>query len=449
MSAIFLLIKWRIFQLDQPRIFFDTTSYTLAADNPILSKSFWASSRPITIPLFYKLFGLIDEVYTIPEFAFVRFTYFQLFLSTISWVALGSALASALRARWIRPLAYLIVLFFAASLDVSQWDRMLLSESLSYSFMALFLACLIWYLSSWGAFEDWPLASRFLLSASFLLVTGLYSFTRDLNVFFVLIAALILIVWTIYRRSPDKITQFMRLCMAFLMLIIFSTQTFSASRGYRWFGPFRNVLYARLLESDHAVGFFMEAGLPLGSEKVKVIRELGREEFMDYLERPEAEPAFLWLRSEGRSVYLSYLLAAPLNTAAAPFSEFKHMVSPDSSEYRDIVHPTPAWLSIISRVMSPESAVVTLLFLLTPMMLLAGWSIKNSVFLDWWLVPWILVLVIYPLMLVVFHGDAIELERHSSQIAVQFRLAAWMFSLALLEVIAVRRRPVSGLPVHG
>lgn len=436
-SALFVFLKWRIFHLDQPRIFFDTTSYALTADMPIFSRAFWASSRPITIPLFYKLFGLRGEVYTIAEPAFIRFTYFQGVISTISWVSLAAVLASALRALWLRLIAYPLVLFFAASVDVSQWDRMLLSESLSFSLLALFLACLIGYLSSWESFEGWPMVVRLLFAAGFLLITGLYSLTRDLNAFFVLVTGLTLIGWAIYRRSPDIATQWIRLGIGFLMLIVFAAQTYTAARGYRWFGPFRNIFYARILENERAVGYFLEEGLPLKDEEIEDLRGLDREDFMDYLEAPGAERTFLWLRSEGRSVYLSYLLTVPLETATAPFTEFRHMISPDSTEYRNPVVSTPAWLIFISRVAHPDSLILTVLLLLIPVLLLAGWSVSNKAIIDWWLAPAVLVLAIYPLMFVVYHGDAIELERHAAQIALQSRLAAWMFILAVLEVIAM------------
>ena len=53
--------------------------------------------------------------------------------------------------------------------------------------------------------------------------------------------------------------------------------------------------------------------------------------------------------------------------------------------------------------------------------------------LSGWLVPSLLWVTIYPLMLVIYHGDAIELERHSYQLALQLRMGAWIGLIFLLD----------------
>jgi len=54
------------------------------------------------------------------------------------------------------------------------------------------------------------------------------------------------------------------------------------------------------------------------------------------------------------------------------------------------------------------------------------------------LVPAFLVASIYPLMFVVWHGDAVEVERHAFQIAYQIRLAVWMAVAFGLDFLCVQ-----------
>jgi hypothetical protein len=50
-----------------------------------------------------------------------------------------------------------------------------------------------------------------------------------------------------------------------------------------------------------------------------------------------------------------------------------------------------------------------------------------------WVVSTLLWITIYPLMLIIYHGDAIELERHSYPLALQLRMGAWIGLVFLLN----------------
>jgi hypothetical protein len=48
-------------------------------------------------------------------------------------------------------------------------------------------------------------------------------------------------------------------------------------------------------------------------------------------------------------------------------------------------------------------------------------------------------------MFIIYHGDAIELERHALQVSMQIRLASWLLIVALLDVATLGRRFPKGL----
>ena len=50
-----------------------------------------------------------------------------------------------------------------------------------------------------------------------------------------------------------------------------------------------------------------------------------------------------------------------------------------------------------------------------------------------WLVLSALLLNLYPLMFMVWHGDPMEIPRHAVQIGIQFRLAGWIAVLLFLD----------------
>jgi hypothetical protein len=53
-------------------------------------------------------------------------------------------------------------------------------------------------------------------------------------------------------------------------------------------------------------------------------------------------------------------------------------------------------------------------------------------------VPAFLIVSLYPLLFVVWHGDAVEVERHALQIAYQIRLAVWMALAFGLDFLCAR-----------
>ena len=62
-----------------------------------------------------------------------------------------------------------------------------------------------------------------------------------------------------------------------------------------------------------------------------------------------------------------------------------------------------------------------------------------------WLVPGLLLITAFPMMYVVWYGDAIEVERHAFQISLQVRLALWMMSVFLVDAWLVRTTSSSSL----
>jgi hypothetical protein len=61
-----------------------------------------------------------------------------------------------------------------------------------------------------------------------------------------------------------------------------------------------------------------------------------------------------------------------------------------------------------------------------------------------WLVPMLMALLVYPSMFLAWHGDAIEVGRHSYLVGVLLRLAFWMLGCFIADValswVADRRR---------
>jgi hypothetical protein len=53
-----------------------------------------------------------------------------------------------------------------------------------------------------------------------------------------------------------------------------------------------------------------------------------------------------------------------------------------------------------------------------------------------WLIIAVLLISLYPLLFIVWHGNPMEIERHAAQIGIQYRLMGWMSIVLLLDHLA-------------
>ena len=432
MFLVFIILKIQVFNLDQEGLFPDTRTYALVADAPLFQKAFWAHMRPFTYPLILKVFGIRGDFYLIPPDAFEPLTIFQMALAIICWATLGITITWTVRVRWLKPIAFLVIILFALCLDISQWDKIILTESTSASFFALFIAFLIAGSKIWKEANNTKLSKLLIFSFGFLLVSILFAFTRDLNGYLLLMCTLIVIIGSITLIFLRHSTSLFLFAIASLMLMIFFTQNLSANKGRRWLAPFWNVFYARILSDETALSFFVREGLPLDTETQQALQELDRQGFIKWRDDLVYKPLIDWVSVNGKSTYIKLLLINPLHSMRLPIDYTHQLISPDSSEYRKPTRPTPRWLSQMSNIIYPKTTEYLLigLLILGILTLITSWV---QFLRPWWLIPWFLLLTAYPLMFIIYHFDAIELERHAMQVALQLRLAGWMMLVYLLD----------------
>ncbi|MGE5777284.1 MAG: hypothetical protein ACM33V_13750 [Chloroflexota bacterium] len=195
----------------------DTISYVRISQEPVLDADFFAGSRPFVFPLLLKLFGDNAEA--------VAWT--QGIFSILSWSLLAVSLAYSLHTPILRLAAFVFILVFSLYRYIIGWDSVLLTESLSLSLMALFLASWFWLIRQW----HWE-------RAAFVMVVALFwTFTRDTNAWVVFMIAAFL-VFLAALRLIDR--RYLLLSAAFLVMFFLSNA--SADHGDRWVFPFQNVL---------------------------------------------------------------------------------------------------------------------------------------------------------------------------------------------------------------
>jgi glycosyltransferase involved in cell wall biosynthesis len=398
----------------------DTQVFVGMAARPFTDPMWWAGPRPATVPLAYWLVaGGIDGALAL-----------QLVVACLAWSVLGLVVMRAVRTRWLKPVALGLVLAFSLSREIAEWDRVVLSESLSLSLLALLVAAAMLYVERPGR---WRLGAL-------LAVGALYAFARDANAYDLLIAIPVFAVAAFAQRSRRTL----HVVAAAGWLVIFAASSASAAAGTRFEQPFYQVVGLRVLPDAAAVSYFERYGMPMSP----ALREMTGKPALAagaFFHDPRLKSFRAWAHRDGQRVYVRYRLSHPTASVLVPGSQLVALLSP-LAELRS--YAPRAWALFNGTQLkglpsawlfpdrdAPGFVLAGALGFAAATALLAGW--RRS-----WLVPAFLVAAAVPLAILVFHGDAGGVGRHELIPAAQVRLGLWLLLLVALDAaLLARRRP--------
>lgn len=421
-------LKLLYLQVDEPHAMRDSASYALTSEYPLTSAKFWLGVRPFTVPLLLKALNFTVADHWKPELL-RPLARVQTIFSLFSWGLLALALSQTMRRKWFKFAMFGLVLTFSLSMQVSLWDAILLAESLSYSLLALMLTGWVGMLiflprmqRGWMRW-DWVLLT--------FIVTILYCFGRDSNVYFALIMTIILLAGWLLNRSLASPRKYM-LAYAAGVLAILIFHSFSLGVGNRWQVFIYDHLAMRILKDPQATGYFASKGLPVNPELLE-ITEMPGFEYQPLLDQsPQFRPVHDWVACCGMQTYTQYLISDPLKTLAEPWIHWRSLVNSSVQGYRNPLYgvlPLPRTLNELSRFYFNQQ----------------GWVVAFFVFLNLlglltylrhpgqtaWLVVAALALTALPMMYFIWFAEPMEVDRHAAQVALQLRLAGWL-SIPLL-----------------
>jgi hypothetical protein len=437
-TAAFIVIKLSTSTYDQAQYFRDTASYARMADVPVASAYFWVGERPFTLPLFFKLIGVNSQNYRAPVVMAIVGGW-QIWLSIVCWTLLGLALAWSTRRRFTALLIFGMCLAFSSIYEISKWDMLLLSESISFSLFALLLVGWIWQLSLLT--RPASRLARIASLAGSVFITILYTFVRDSNIYFAVIAATVF-AGTVLLYKKLRTMRWYVLAYLACALALLLAQNVSINLGNRWQIFIYDHLAYRIIPNTRALAYFVQAGLPVSKQLLK-IPEMRGAVYQDLmLHSPEMAAVRQWTDAHGKATYFGYLMSQPVETLMLPLRNAKELLDGTGMDYRvpgytGAVVPRP--LRGLARLMFFHlpiwAYVVAWLGLLTACV----WGFIIDQQRTSWLVAAVLLVSMYPLMFLVWHGNPMEIPRHADQIAVQFRLAGWMVLAFDLDWIIYRK----------
>lgn len=374
----------------------------------------WGSVKPPFVPFIYKLLGRDIELIVI----------MQLVFSIFSWIFLACVLANLLKCNYLIPFAFIFILGLSLSDTVSMWNKSILGESLSLSILSCFVGA--WLL----VIEKMTIRRVVIL----IIVSIIFTLTRAVNGFILLmIAVIILIFISLYRRLYNK---YYYLLISFIFIILFLISNIILNANNRWVPYFLNIVSMRILPNSEILKYFQEHGMPVSDNLMARSNKWAHEDNYAYYKDPNLEQFRNWVYSKGKLTYFYFLLTHPAYLISEPLHDFQRMIF--STQSRLMYYAPKGFESPLShnifKYLSAWSLFHVYVFLtgvLFGLNLIYVSSKKRKVL---W-VPLIMTILVFPLIILTWHADAMEIERHALPVAVQARLSFIFLLLFTIDII--------------
>jgi hypothetical protein len=431
-AVVFVGLRLAAFLPSSTRAFPDSGTYLHVAAQPLLSWDFVAGWRAFTPPLLYKLLPDSDAARSAGQLA----------ISIVCWLALAAVVAWCVRRRGLRPVAFSLVLLFSLSVWITQWDRLILSESLAVSLTAAVLAA---WLALVRAPSGWTIAA--------VLGTTLpWAFARDTDAYLALLAVPFVLGWA-WRPGRRR----GRILLAVGLVAIFATNALSTTRpnggSLRWEIPLFDVITTRVLTSKSELRYFREHGMPV-SPPVRALatKTPDGNAVLHSSERskdPRLRSLRRWVHAHGRETLATFLITHPYRALAPVVRARETLLATDPprphaptvtplAEYR-AAGTNPLLPARLDAVVYPH-AVETVLVWLVLVIGAGACSVRRGAVTRMWLVPAVALLLQFPHAALVWNADSGDIARHGLIVGVMTRLSLLVLSIFLIDAALNVRR---------
>lgn len=394
----------------------DSWSYLQGASLDWNDPAFFSERRPWAILLIFKLLGSSQ----------VAIGIFQLVLSTSAWLFLAWVFVGSLQNQWGKLIGFFVTLVFSFSPTVQLWNHTVLSESLSISLLILILALFV------RLSQQWKWRYLFWLSLSFVLWMSF----REANTYIALFVAIALLGMGFVQRTFRVywIVSFL-IGMTFLV----NYQLSSVYALPRWALPLAEVITHRILPNPEYLEFFTDNGMPTPRGLMALSGRNANSDDFAIINNSELKGFSRWLFNDARNVYVRFLLAHPGYTIASPLVNIQVLLGYDYHQgvpIPDYLPALPDWVNGLFYPVGWFWPYVWLSIFAIGYVFAVNLRSKRRLF---WIILAFLLLAV-PQLYLIWHGDALDVERHAVVMNIQIHLGIWWMVLFQVDSFLANRK---------
>ena len=428
---IVIAVILRLYLYGDPRLSIginDTQTYIDSSHAPILSWASFTGQRIFTMNLVYHIFvnnnncKLSDISYpaarqeNVPRLqsCFDKIAFLQNLLSMLSWSFLAWEMSSRVKTSLYKILVAIIILSFAVSPQIAEWDAVLGSEALTVSLFPICLALLIEI--AFQLFEDQTrnkIKFYGLLSA-WLIVLGLWMFVQDANVYFVLITPILLTPLIIIDRLKNKAL----LIASFFLVGIIALGLISSANSARWQVTIEHSYEKFIFPYPSNITFIERLGAPNPNSAG----------FKEWFDKKAPSAYLLFLASHPRFVISNVVEYMPMFTADYSQPYFTGQNAKFSSS-----------LLTLGEFFHPETDGVYLIdtLLLVSLCYMSVTNREMKIYIWSWIGIWVYFSTA-AMLFIRYFGDTYNVIRHLFPAVEFFRLLLWILLIVQTDLLATK-----------
>ena len=300
LEIVFALLTFINFYSHDLSIYYDTDTFVQASQHNFYSVDFFLDWRLPFIPLLYKILNC----------DFIAIGYLQTILYILSWLFLSWTLTKIIQSNWLKITSVFGVLFIGLVPEFQIWNNILLSESISISLLVIFVAFLILH----NAIKKKGYA------LGIVGIAAIFSFTRDTNSYIVLMLALFYLVFFFVQRPRNY--QYLFLTTFFSMFFLFTNFTSEMLKNVRsddgtpilkrYQIPLFNIYHFKVLTNNDTIEIFKKYGMPVSPNLQSIQKH--RNWYVLLFREKEFKDFVFWVLNYGKNSYAKFLIFHPLYT---------------------------------------------------------------------------------------------------------------------------------------
>ena len=422
LTSIYIYIKFLQIYVN-PIVFPDTGSYVSIAKYSLFD--LYTAGRPFTYPLFLRLFSTTN--YDVVAF--------QVLFSVISWIFLAFVVSKLYKNYAIKFTIYITILLLSLSVTITQWDTMILSESISFSLFAIFLGLNILLITS--------KLNKKILFPLIVIVGILFSFTRDSNSYVVLQASIVYltsyIVLSVFKYVKDINTTKQHLSyviLAFIFLITYYIQGRLIELSHRTLFGLNNIFGIRILTNNKSIEYFVTKwDMPLNKDILQCAGHYASDKHCTY----ENQSVFRnWVADKGFEAYRSFLTSHLAEVISIYASLIPKSLNYTPKYTQDVLFNS-IYFSIPQQIFYANLWDTLFLAFLAILVIIILFFVMRPYFINSYLTRYLIIISLFFVSLgqvfIGYFGDSMEVARHSILASISFKLAFIILVFIILEFV--------------
>jgi len=391
----------------------DAAGYLGNSKIPFFSIDYWFSMRPVGYPTFIKFMqsnpNLVAAMQSLLHIASWSFFSFYLYIKS--------------RNKLFGFLSGLTVLFIAMQPDIALWTHHVLTESLTFSFIAWILILIYEFLIS----EK----KRYFYILLFILVS--YSTIRDVNAFYVVTFIVAFAMFYFYKYINKII--FIVSSILLISTLFFSTYTANHAgnsiMNKRWMFPYFNLFGHRFLTNPELLQSMKIEGMPINEAllRKKNVWASGKDTVgQGWYDDPELKEFRDWVVKSGKSKYTKFLITHPSYTFGEIYLN-RHTIFHYTKAINNAYYLKGYKIDNIFTYTKMENITFYIyLSLLIAIIILLSFILRKNIFNKYTMPMLTLLLPIGLLAIITFHGDAMEVHRHTLIVPILLKTTLFMIA---------------------